>query len=71
MEGLCVIARVVQLMEAGQLEKKMCAYTRKWRSFHEFLFVSSDRNNEPYTEDYPPLGVEVLYVGPVAPMSEQ
>ena len=41
-----------KLMEAGQPEDKMCAYTRKWRSFHEFLFVSSDRNNEPYTEEY-------------------
>ena len=41
-----------KLMEAGQPEDKMCAYTRKWRSFHEFLFVSSDRNNAAYTEDY-------------------
>ena len=41
-----------KLMEAGQPEDKMCAYTRKWRSFHEFLFVSSDRNGEPYTDEY-------------------
>lgn len=39
-------------MDAGQPEDKMCAYTRKWRSFHEFLFVSSDRNGDAYTDEY-------------------
>ena len=35
-----------------QTEDKMCAYTRKFRAFQEFLFHSSDRNGEAYTTEY-------------------
>ena len=30
----------------------MCAYTRKWRAFQEFRYHSSDRNGDPYTDEY-------------------
>jgi hypothetical protein len=35
-----------------QPEDKMCAYTRKFRAFQEFLFHSSDRTGDKYTEEY-------------------
>ena len=35
-----------------QPEDKMCAYTRKFRAFQEFLFHSSDRSGDKYTEEY-------------------
>ena len=35
-----------------QPEDKMCAYTRKFRAFQEFLFHSSDRSGDTYTEEH-------------------
>ena len=41
-----------KLLVGEQPEDKMCAYTRKWRAFQEFRYHSSDRNGDPYTDEY-------------------